>query len=64
MLLTGVARLEFSYLQPAGGAAEGWAEQWTEPYLPRLVRIHLAFPPGDPRQWADILAEPAEDRAP
>lgn len=61
-LLEGVQGVRFAYLRPAGSGGSGWAAAWSEGYLPRLVRIQLAFPPGDRRHWPDIVAEPAQDR--
>ncbi len=62
VLLTGVTRVEFSYLAPDVASGGSWREQWTEPYLPRLVRIHIGFAKTDPRHWPDIVAEPRQDR--
>ncbi len=61
-LLTGLSAIRFEYLYPVGAKGSGWTETWSEDYLPRLVRIHLAFPEADPRHWPDIVAEPAQDR--
>lgn len=58
VLLPGVARLTLAYWQPAGG----WAGSWRYPNLPALIRIHVTFPPGDPRHWPDIVAAPRLDR--
>jgi len=46
-LLRGVSRIELSFWR----ADTGWAGTWTFPDLPRLVRIRLLFPEGDPRHW-------------
>ena len=62
VLLTGVSAIRFGYLYPAGAKGSGWTDTWSEDYLPRLVRIHLAFVEADPRHWPDIVAEPARDR--
>ena len=62
VLLTGIARIEFSYLAPDLAGGGSWSGQWAEPYLPRLVRIHVAFAKTDPRHWPDIVAEPRQDR--
>ncbi len=62
VLLTGVSAIRFDYLYPAGTKGTGWTETWSEEYLPRLVRIHLAFAEADRRHWPDIVAEPAQDR--
>jgi general secretion pathway protein J len=62
VLLTGVDAIQFSYLYPAGTVGHGWTEQWSEAYLPRLVKVHLSFSDGDAHRWPDIIAEPAQDR--
>jgi len=61
-LLNGLFAVRFEYFYPAGAKGVGWTETWSEDYLPRLVRIRLEFPAGDPRHWPDIVAEPAQDR--
>ena len=61
VLLVGVATLHFSYLYPTGASGQGWTDRWSEPYLPRLVRLRIGFPEGDRRHWPDIIAEPAQD---
>ena len=62
VLLTGVASVQFSYLYPEGATGHGWNDAWSEPYLPRLVRIHLGFAETDARHWPDIVAEPVQSR--
>lgn len=62
VLLSGVDDLQFSYLYPDGSNGSGWTDQWSETYLPRLVRIHLGFPQASLRRWPDIIAAPVEDR--
>jgi general secretion pathway protein J len=54
VLLDGVAGLDLSYWQDKGTA--GWRNGWAGIGLPRLLKIHLVFPPGDPRAWPDIVA--------
>lgn len=63
-LLRGVARLELAYWpRPTPDApVAGWRESWAEKALPELVRIRLAFPPGDGRRWPDIVAAPMRER--
>ena len=53
-LLHDVARVEISFWRPASG----WVSVWHYAGLPALVRIRLAFPPGDPRHWPDLVAAP------
>jgi general secretion pathway protein J len=54
-----VERIEFAYWQEAEGGGGAWLRAWPGPGVPALVRIHLVFPPGDPRHWPDIVAAPA-----
>ena len=63
-LLRGVARLDLAYWpRPVPDApAAGWRDTWAERSLPALVRIRLAFPPGDGRRWPDIVAAPMRER--
>ena len=62
VLLTGLGRLQFSYLYPEGAARHGWSDQWSEPFLPRLVSVCLSFANDDRQPWPDIVAEPLQDR--
>lgn len=39
-------------------AEGGWTATWIGRALPRLVRIHIAFPADDPRRWPDIIVSP------
>jgi general secretion pathway protein J len=54
-LLAGIDHIEMSYWT-AGQTPDHWVDQWASDVLPRLVRIRIVFPPGDPRQWPPILA--------
>lgn len=39
-----------------------WRSEWIQqPSPPRLVRVRLAFAPGDRREWPDMIVKPAED---
>ncbi len=60
-LLRDVDRVVFAYLQPVAAGGR-WQSTWNLPYLPALVRIHIVFPPGDPRHWPDIVAAPMLER--
>jgi general secretion pathway protein J len=51
-LLRGVQGLEFAFWHPRGG----WVGSWRNQDLPALIRIRVLFPPGDPRNWPDIVA--------
>jgi general secretion pathway protein J len=40
-------------------SAAGWLDQWIGfRGLPQLIRVRVSFPPGDPRQWADLVIAP------
>ncbi len=60
ILLRNVSRLEFAYF----GAAppdnlRRWRDRWfRNPGPPELVRLRLAFAPGDRRHWPDLLIRP------
>jgi general secretion pathway protein J len=58
-LLDGVERLDLGYWQ-----AGHWSSDWTLPDPPRLIRVRLVFPPGDARQWPDIVVAPMRERPP
>jgi len=63
VLLAGLDHIELAYWRPAeGGDAAGWQRSWSGPVLPALVRVRLAFPPGDRRHWPDIVAAPMQVR--
>jgi general secretion pathway protein J len=51
-LLRGVQGIEFAFWHPRGG----WVGSWRNQDLPALIRIRVLFPPGDPRNWPDIVA--------
>jgi general secretion pathway protein J len=56
VLLDHLADAQFAYWN---GSA--WLSRWNGKELPRLVRIRLAFPPGDARHWPDIIAAPMRE---
>ena len=64
VVMEGVERIVFQYWGPVGDAPPGWSSQWRQRSLPRLVRIHLEFPPGTARRWPDIVAVPVHPDAP
>ena len=56
-LVTGIAAASFGYFGSQGETGEDMqlSPAWTAAdRLPRLVRIALRFPPGDPRTWGVI----------
>ncbi len=52
VLIENVAAVEWAFLEASDWRAE-WLERRT---LPRLVRLRVLFPPGDLRQWPDLVA--------
>ena len=56
-LVSGAAKVAFSYFGAlSGDAAAGWTTEWTDPEAsPRLMRVDVAFPPGDPRRWPPFV---------
>jgi general secretion pathway protein J len=57
-LLRGVSDIEVAFWAPGGN----WVSSWQSPNLPRLVRVRVRLPVGDPRHWPDIVAAPLLDR--
>jgi general secretion pathway protein J len=60
ILLLGVERLTIAYRAAAPTAA--WQTTWQARDPPALIRLHIEFPPGDPRKWPDIVAAPMLSR--
>jgi general secretion pathway protein J len=61
-LLKGVQSLDLAYFgaTPKGDSI-GWQLGWLNRLVfPRLIRIHVEFRPGDPRQWPDMLIKPLD----
>ena len=58
VILEGIDRLELAYW-PRGGT--GWNSAWNSRVPPALVRVRLAFAPGDRRHWPDIVESPMLD---
>ncbi len=61
VLLTGVEALEMGYYGAAPPDNQRrWRSQWVERQQPpELIRVRLAFKPGDPRSWPEFIARPA-----
>jgi general secretion pathway protein J len=63
VVLRAVQGLDIAYF----GTAEPdltprWRPTWDhQPAPPRLVRVRLAFAPGDRREWPDMIVKPAAD---
>ncbi|HVC59324.1 MAG TPA: prepilin-type N-terminal cleavage/methylation domain-containing protein [Acetobacteraceae bacterium] len=61
-LLDHVAQLDLGFWQPAAAPRRGrWLSAWTARELPPLVRLRIAFPPGNARQWPDIVIAPMRE---
>lgn len=60
LLLADIAALGISYYgQPAEGVPPQWLDLWDGRLgLPALVRLRVAFPPGDDRRWPDLVVAP------
>jgi general secretion pathway protein J len=61
VLLTGVEALEMGYYGAAPPDNQRrWRSQWVERQQPpELIRVRIAFKPGDPRSWPEFVARPA-----
>ena len=58
VLVSGVASARFAYWGPDGA----WLDSWSDfQHPPLLVRLRLTFPPGDPREWPDLVAAPVTE---
>jgi general secretion pathway protein J len=57
VLIERVASLEIGYFGPENpNATAVWWQQWQQQRaLPRLVRVRVGFPPGDPRIWPELI---------
>jgi general secretion pathway protein J len=60
VLLTGVRRLELGYFGPAAnpGRQRWWSDWNARGAPPQLIRVRIAFEPGDDRLWPDLLVHP------
>jgi general secretion pathway protein J len=60
VLLRGVRGLDIAYFGALNGESQPhWGRMWRDqPVLPQLVRVRLAFQPGDKRQWPDLIVRP------
>ncbi len=61
LLLSGVSSLAIAYYGATRDDPERkWRSFWqNESHAPEVVRIRIAFPPGDQRVWPDMLVRPA-----
>ena len=60
-LLSDVASVDLAYFGALPTEAQPqWRAVWRQqPNLPRLVRVRVAFAPGDRRVWPDLIVAPA-----
>ena len=60
VLLTGVRQLDITYYGATpSDMTPRWRSAWIGQSLPPdLIRIRIAFEPGDPRQWPDLMVRP------
>lgn len=62
LLLDGVDHIDIAYFRPGAGPLGGaWLPAWTEPVLPRLIRIRIVFTERARRPWPDIVAGPMRE---
>ncbi len=63
VLLGGVAAMDLGYFGVLDGDDQPrWHPAWrNQGHQPRLVRVRLAFPAGDPRAWPELLVAPIID---
>jgi general secretion pathway protein J len=67
LLLDGIAGVELAYYGSVDPdrLAPRWTSEWVaNPGLPQLIRVSVTFPPGDPRQWPDLIVAPRLYAAP
>lgn len=51
-------QLSYYGVDPLGGG-QRWQDVWRDrPQPPDLIRVRVAFAPGDPRRWPDLIARP------
>jgi hypothetical protein len=59
VLIENISRIEWNYFDAPCGATGAWRDTWQDRHeLPALVRARVVFPPGDPRQWPDLIVAP------
>jgi general secretion pathway protein J len=59
-LLSNIASISIDYFgAPFGQRLPKWSDSWSNrARLPDLVRIRIAFPPGDRRVWPELIVHP------
>jgi len=67
LLVDGIAGVELAYygsFDPERPQSK-WTSAWIADFgLPQLIRLRVTFPPGDPRQWPDLIVAPRLYAAP
>jgi len=59
VLVENVLRIEWSYFDTPCHTPGEWRGEWHQRHqLPSLVRLRVAFPPDDRRQWPDLITAP------
>jgi general secretion pathway protein J len=60
-LLRNVQQLDLAYFGPlVSDPVNRWRTNWNQQSgLPKLIRVRVSFPIGDPRQWPDLIIAPA-----
>lgn len=60
VLMRNTRDLEIAYLDPGSGSPPAWRADWFHKAAPPLaIRLRVAFPKGDPRDWPDMIVRPA-----
>ena len=60
VLLNGIGSIAIEYFgQPTAAASARWLQRWDGTLgLPQLLRLRVAFPPGDVRRWPVFVVSP------
>jgi hypothetical protein len=60
VLVKGIASARWEYCcSNTNNAGEAtWESSWSEPVMPRLIRLRVDFPRGDARVWPALIAAP------
>jgi len=66
VLVNGIASIAIEYFgQPTADAPARWLQRWDGALgLPQLLRLGVAFPPGEARRWPEFVVSPRLWRAP
>ena len=60
VLVNGIDSIAIEYFgQPTAAASARWLQRWDGTLgLPQLLRVRVAFPPGDARRWPAFVVSP------